>query len=73
MIVAAVYPYNLFPMTRGWAERQTLGATLAQYARNEGTDVELFESFLNAAKRMVADGRGAAERTAALVWGLVDS
>jgi 3-deoxy-D-manno-octulosonic-acid transferase len=26
-----------------------------------------------AAKRMVADGRGAAERTAALVWGLVES
>jgi hypothetical protein len=54
MIVAAVYPYSQFPMTRGWAERQPLGASLMQYARNEGSDVELFESFQAAAKRIAA-------------------
>lgn len=56
MIVAAVYPYRLFPTTRGWAERQSLGATLEEYAKNEGTDTEVFESFAGAAKRIVAHG-----------------
>ncbi len=56
MIVAAVYPYRLFPTTRGWAERQSLGASLADYATNEGTDVEQFESFADAAKRILAGG-----------------
>jgi arylsulfatase A-like enzyme len=62
MIVAAVYPYRLFPTTRGWAERQSLGSTLAQYATNEGTDVEQFESFAEAAKRIVSQG-ATAKRT----------
>jgi hypothetical protein len=56
MIVAAVYPYSLFPTTRGWAERQSLGASLAEYADNEGSDVELFESFAHAADRILAHG-----------------
>ena len=56
MIVAAVYPYSAFPTTRGWAERQSLGASLAEYADNESSDVELFESFAGAAKRILADG-----------------
>jgi hypothetical protein len=56
MIVAAVYPYSLFPTTRGWAERQSLGASLAEYADNEGSDVELFESFAGAADRILARG-----------------
>ncbi len=56
MIVAAVYPYSLFPTTRGWAERQSLGAALADYATNEGTDVEQFESFADASKRIIAGG-----------------
>jgi hypothetical protein len=56
MIVAAVYPYRLFPTTRGWAERQSLGANLADYANNEGTDTEQFESFADAAKRILAGG-----------------
>jgi hypothetical protein len=55
-IVASVYPYSGFPTTRGWAERQSLGARLADYARNEGTDVELFESFAHAADRILAGG-----------------
>ena len=56
MIVAAVYPYRLFPTTRGWAERQSLGAALADYANNEGSDPEQFENFVEAAKRIVAGG-----------------
>jgi hypothetical protein len=56
MIVSAVYPYRLFPMTRGWAERQSLGATLADYAKNESSDVQQFESFGDAARRIVAAG-----------------
>jgi len=51
-IVASVYPYSLFPTTRGWPERQALGASLAEYAANEGSDVELFESFAEAADRI---------------------
>lgn len=56
MIVAAVYPYRLFPTTRGWAERQSLGANLAEYAKNEGTDTEQFENFVDAARRILAGG-----------------
>ncbi len=55
-IVAAVYPYRLFPTTRGWAERQSLGPELESYARNEATDVQQFESFVDAAKRIQSGG-----------------
>ncbi|ACB76493.1 hypothetical protein [Opitutus terrae] len=55
-IVASVYPYSGFPTTRGWAERQTLGGSLAEYADNEATDVALFESFADAATRILAGG-----------------
>ena len=55
-IVASVYPYRLFPTTRGWAERQSLGAKLASYARNETTDVQQFECFSDAAKRIREGG-----------------
>ena len=43
-IVAAVYPYSAFPMTRGWAERQPFG-DLQQYAKNQGSDVAIFANF----------------------------
>ena len=56
MIVAAVYPYAAFPTTRGWAERQSLGPSLAAYAKNTGTDVQQFESFEEAARRLLAGG-----------------
>ncbi|MEO6005041.1 MAG: hypothetical protein ABIZ04_07865 [Opitutus sp.] len=56
MIVATVNPYTGFPTTRGWVERQTLGDSLADYARNEGSDVELFENFAQAAQRIFAHG-----------------
>ncbi|MEK6631578.1 MAG: hypothetical protein AABY89_12665, partial [Acidobacteriota bacterium] len=62
MIVAAVYPYRLFPTTRGWAERQSLGPALADYAKNERTDIEHFESFADAAKRNL-DGGTTTKRT----------
>lgn len=55
-IVASVYPYSLFPTTRGWAERQSLGASLAEYAANTGSDTELFESFAADATRILANG-----------------
>jgi hypothetical protein len=55
-IVASVYPYSGFPTTRGWPERQSLGASLAQYADNEASDVELFENFAHAAERILSDG-----------------
>jgi hypothetical protein len=55
-IVASVDPYSGFPTTRGWVERQTLGDSLADYAKNEGTDVELFENFADAARRILAGG-----------------
>jgi len=55
-VVASVYPYSLFPTTRGWAERQALGDSLAEYARNEGSDVELFENFAEAADRILGGG-----------------
>jgi hypothetical protein len=76
MIVASVYPYRLFPTTRGWAERQSLGATLAQYARNEGTDVQQFESFEEAARRIVAGGataRRTPEATSRWLGGTADA
>jgi len=65
MIIAAVYPYRLFPTTRGWAERQSLGTTLAQYAANEGTDVAQFESFADAARR-IFDGSTTPKRIPAM-------
>ena len=56
MIVAAVYPYSGFPTTRGWAERQSLGTHLADYAKNTGTDPQQFEGFEEAARRILAGG-----------------
>ncbi|HUG12029.1 MAG TPA: hypothetical protein VMM36_13495 [Opitutaceae bacterium] len=55
-IVASVYPYSGFPTTRGWPERQSLGASLEHYADNEATDVELFENFAHAAERILSGG-----------------
>ncbi len=43
-IMASVYPYSAFPMTRGWAEKQVLG-DLPHYAKNEGSDIAQFASF----------------------------
>ncbi len=43
-IIASVYPYRSFPMTRGWAEKQRLG-DLPAYANNEGSDIMQFANF----------------------------
>lgn len=56
LVASACYPYSAFPTTRGWAERQALGATLEAYAKNTGTDTAQFESFDEAAKRILAGG-----------------
>ena len=56
IVASSVYTYSLFPTTRGWAERQSLGATLAQYARNTGSDVQQFEGLEEEAKRLLAGG-----------------
>src|SRR5262249_36893913 len=54
MIVAAVDPYSAFPTTRGWAERQSLGASLADYADDEGSAVQFLEGCAGSAKRILA-------------------
>ncbi len=51
-IVAACYPYTLFPMTRGWAEKQRLG-DLPTYSRAEGSDVAQFASFDEEAQNLI--------------------
>jgi hypothetical protein len=56
MIVAAVYPKRLLPATQGRPERESLGTNLADYAKNEGTDLTQFESFIDAARRILAGG-----------------
>ncbi len=56
LVACSCYPYSAFPTTRGWAERQSLGATLESYARNTGTDTAQFESFADAARRILAGG-----------------
>ncbi len=56
LVASACYPYSGFPTTRGWAERQSLGASLEAYSKNTGTDVQQFESFEEAARRILAGG-----------------
>jgi hypothetical protein len=43
-IVASCYPYNFFPTTSAWVEKQRLG-DLPVYAKNEGTDIQQFAGF----------------------------
>ena len=62
-IVAACYPYNYFPMTRGWAEKQRLG-NLAAYAQAEGSDLEQFASFDEEARLLLEHGETAKTRPA---------
>ncbi|RME89546.1 MAG: hypothetical protein D6766_14620, partial [Verrucomicrobia bacterium] len=60
-IVAAAYPYRLFPTTRGWAEMMAMG-DLERYARLECTDVEQFQSPAEAA-RLRLEGQFSAKRS----------
>jgi hypothetical protein len=57
-IIASVYPYRLFPMTRGWAEKQRLG-NLAAYSNAEGSDIMQFANFKEAAGLMIQGGHTA--------------
>ncbi len=54
-IVASVYPYGGFPMTRGWAEKQRLG-NLPEYALNSGSDIQQFANFDEEAHILVENG-----------------
>jgi len=63
-IVASCYPYNAFPMTRGWAEKQRLG-DLPAYAKAEGSDIQQFASFDEEAQLLLEDGETAKLRPAA--------
>jgi hypothetical protein len=51
-IVASCYPYDAFPMTRGWAEKQRLG-DLPAYAKAEGSDIQQFASFDEEARLLI--------------------
>jgi hypothetical protein len=57
-IITSVYPYKLFPMTRGWAEKQPLG-DLPSYANNEGSDLMQFANFDEEAKLLIEGGGSA--------------
>lgn len=57
-IIASVYPYSSFPMTRGWAEKQRLG-NLENYAKNTGSDLQQFASFDDEAKMLIEGGESA--------------
>ncbi len=48
-INASLFPYNKFPTTRGWVEKQRW-EDLAAYANCEGSDIQQFLSFAEAAK-----------------------
>ncbi|MCB1125828.1 MAG: hypothetical protein KDM81_04990, partial [Verrucomicrobiae bacterium] len=62
-IVASCYPYRAFPMTRGWAEKQRLG-DLPEYAKAEGSDIQLFVCFDEEARLLVEGGETAKVRPA---------
>lgn len=48
-IVATCFPYNRFPMTRGWVEKQRR-EDLPVYAKAEGSDIQQFLSIDEAAR-----------------------
>jgi hypothetical protein len=54
-IVASSYPYTGFPMTAGWAEKQSLG-DLPLFARADFSDVQLFENFDEEAQLLIDRG-----------------
>jgi len=54
-IIASSYPYTRFPMTEGWAEKQSLGS-LEVFAKATLSDVQLFENFDEEAKLLIEGG-----------------
>ena len=71
-IVAACYPYDYFPMTRGWAEKQRLG-DLPAYAKAEGSDIQQFASFDEEAQMLLEGGETAKIRPAETSRWLADT
>jgi len=79
-IIASCYPYDHFPTTRGWAEKQSLG-DLPDYAKTESSDLCQFASFDEEARLLIDGGSTAKilpsansqwlEKTAADVLSLV--
>lgn len=57
-IITSSYPYSLFPMTRGWAEKQRLG-DLPAYAKAELSDMQQFASFDEEAQLLIEGGETA--------------
>jgi hypothetical protein len=60
-IIASSYPYKQFPMTGGWAERQSFGE-LPAFAKATLSDVQLFENFDEEAKLLIEGGETAKVR-----------
>lgn len=54
-IVAACSPYGKFPTTRGWAGKQRFG-DLPEYAKAEGSDIQVFASFDTEAQLLIEGG-----------------
>lgn len=57
-IITSSYPYRLFPMTRGWAEKQRLG-DLPVFARAELSDMQQFANFDEEAQIRIEGGETA--------------
>ncbi|MBI4663921.1 MAG: hypothetical protein HY735_34405 [Verrucomicrobia bacterium] len=57
-INASLFPYNRFPMTRGWVEKQRW-EDLPAYANCEGSDTQQFLSFAEAAKNRLEGSESA--------------
>ncbi len=60
-IIASSYPYSGFPMTVGWAEKQSL-AGLPAFAKATFSDVQIFESFDDEARLLLSQGETAKVR-----------
>jgi len=54
-IIASCYPYDHFPTTRGWAEKQCLG-DLPAYAKGESSDLCQFATFDEEARLLIDGG-----------------
>ena len=60
-IVTYSYPYNHFPTTRGWAEKQRMG-DIDFYSRALPSDTQQFLSMDAAAKNRISGGKKSAKR-----------
>lgn len=63
MIVSAASPTRPRDIPHAWPERQGFPVSLSDYATNQPADPEQFESFVEAAKRILTPGATTAKRT----------